>query len=178
MKIGLCGPHGSGKTTLSLALSEILGIPATTVSCSTLAANKMGYEKSADIPKEEILSHQWLGLTELIKLQAKHNSYITDRSVVDFFAYFMSRTNYHQKTAHNDQYKLCVQANIDYDHLFFVKSFGKKVEDDNRRFTSDPKPIEDNIEWLIKEWQIKNVHIIKAISVEDRIAEILEIINA
>lgn len=88
--IGICGAHRTGKTTLAIALSEVLNMPFVEIGTSQLfAANNLDPAKPMDFRtrlwiQQKVLSHAYNIWFEM------DQSFICDRTPIDMAAYTLA----------------------------------------------------------------------------------------
>ena len=180
-KIALCGASMGGKTTLATELKKIIGPGFSLVNYSrpTAAALKMGFKSAAKIPSDD--QTQWdfqvAALCEQIRAQERAGpSYVIDRSVFDFAAYLGYRMPWLKNSAQYDLYmKMAMEFN-NYDYLFFVPNPNEVPVDNGMRWTSDPRPVEEELLNILNSNNIDYYHI-KSTTIGTRLAEILDILG-
>jgi hypothetical protein len=89
--IGLCGAHGTGKTTLAIALSQKLGIPYIPIDASSVFLEH-GFHPSdkLDIRTRLFLQQKILAKAEDIWFDVDEPSFICDRTPLDMAAYMLA----------------------------------------------------------------------------------------
>lgn len=89
--IGLCGAHGTGKTTLAIALSQKLGIPYIPIDASSVFLEH-GFHPSdkLDIRTRLFLQQKILAKAEDIWFEVDEPSFICDRTPLDMAAYLLA----------------------------------------------------------------------------------------
>lgn len=182
IKIGFTGSHGVGKTTLARALYDVIkpGIPIIDYSRPTAAAKALGYNSSRDIPQDD--KSQWdfqvAAMFEQLRAQnsAGNNSYIIDRTPIDFISYLCYRMPWLKGTEKYELYEKIGLEFTDFDYIFYVPPFGSEIQDNGIRFLSNPEPIGQEILRLMDKNNI-NYHYIKATTVKGRLDEVLRILG-
>jgi predicted ATPase len=91
LNIGLCGAHGTGKTTLAIALSQKLGIPYIPIDASEVFTDH-GFHPSdkLDIRTRLFLQQKILAKAENIWFDVDEPSFICDRTPLDMAAYLLA----------------------------------------------------------------------------------------
>ena len=89
--IGLCGAHGTGKTTLAIALSQKLGIPYIPIDASSVFL-EYGFHPSnkLDIRTRLFLQQKILAKAVDIWFEVDEPSFICDRTPLDMAAYLLT----------------------------------------------------------------------------------------
>ncbi len=123
-KIGICGAHGTGKTTLAKAIYESFGVPIIT----NLMRNfwqEHGVVDFEKLPKDVRAIFQKESLLRQIRAedQSKNylskNSFITDRTVLDQLGYAKFSSNM-QGVEFEIYEQLCKERLQNYSHLFYL----------------------------------------------------------
>lgn len=142
-KIYLCGPSGSGKTRLAKALSSELGIPFVTTSAKTLwdGYGIKTHKELLDLSTTDpmlCLKFQW----DLLKLREdtlrEHRSFVTDRSPVDNWVYFLLQNSMNLSQQDCFRYKLACEKNFPEDGklIYVTRPFSAQLEDDGMRINN------------------------------------------
>ena len=89
--LGLCGAHGTGKTTLAKALEQKLGIPYIPIDASEVFTDH-GFHPSdkLDIRTRLFLQQKILAKAEDIWFEVDEPSFICDRTTLDMAAYLLA----------------------------------------------------------------------------------------
>jgi predicted ATPase len=173
LTIACSGTHGCGKTSLTNELAVRLHLEPINISRPTAAAQQLGYAKAADVPADQVQLFQWMGLFEQIhqeRLRLERPpevvqrplgfvedgpyilrpGFVSDRSVVDFLAYYDYRLASSTRYA---EYAQLVRAYAQkYSAILYLPPNPNGVEDDNRRFIEGTTEIDDNITSILGGW--------------------------
>ncbi len=89
--LGICGSHRTGKTTLAMALSEVLKIPFIPIEASSVFL-QYGFHPSAkmDLRNRLFIQQKILEMAEDIWFQVDKPSFISDRTPLDMAAYLLA----------------------------------------------------------------------------------------
>ena len=92
--IGMCGAHGTGKTTLIKALSHEISVPVLTSSSSAMW-KKYDITNFEVLPKDVRSVFQNIGILEHIHQEDtfEHDTYIADRTILDYLMYTTSSSS-------------------------------------------------------------------------------------
>jgi hypothetical protein len=89
--IGFCGAHGTGKTTLAIALEQKLGIPYIPIDASSVfLEHKFHPSDKLDIRTRLFLQQKILAKAEDIWFEVDEPSFICDRTPLDMAAYLLA----------------------------------------------------------------------------------------
>lgn len=141
MKLGISGSHSTGKSTLAKKLAKELSLPIVTESARSFEIHKVSsIEKYSEI-QIKILQKQ-------IQEELKYDKFVTDRTVIDNLAYWMSICSNSASDSDNEYY-ICTVLNhlSNYDKFIYVP-INLPVVDDGFRFIS--KPFQENIDDIIR----------------------------
>ncbi len=91
MRIGLCGSHRTGKTTLAMAISRRLATPFVKTGTSEVF-RRFGLDPAAPISFEKRMwiQHRVLDAAEAVWREAGPGGFVTDRTPVDMMAYTLA----------------------------------------------------------------------------------------
>lgn len=181
IKICFTGSQGVGKSTLAQELHKILGPGFTLIDHSrpTLAARKMGFANSRDIPNDDQIQWDFQVKALFEQLQAQNSAkgnLIIDRGTYDFLGYLNHRMPWIKGTDKHKLYEDIVLEFGEYDYLFFVSPFGDKPIDNGIRFLTPAEPIEKEIKQILHKNNI-NHHHIKATTIKGRLNEVLQVLG-
>jgi hypothetical protein len=104
--IGLCGAHGTGKTTLAIALSQKLGIPYIPIDASNVfLEHKFHPSDKLDIRTRLFLQQKILAKAEDIWFDVDEPSFICDRTPLDMAAYMLADVGNGELDKHKHKHK-------------------------------------------------------------------------
>jgi hypothetical protein len=86
MRIGFCGAHRTGKSTLAFEVAKRLGIEYIPFSSSD-CFKQLGLDPAIERTVEETITLQALILSKFLDTTESHLNFIIDRSPIDFIAY-------------------------------------------------------------------------------------------
>ena len=118
--LGLCGAHGTGKTTLAIALSHSLGIPYIPIDASTVfLEHKFHPLDKLDIRTRLFLQQKILAKAVDIWFDVDEPSFICDRTPLDMVAYLLAdigngELDRHTQTEIMDYLQNCFNVTIQY----------------------------------------------------------------
>jgi hypothetical protein len=168
-----------GKTTLTKLLGDVFSLPTLTYSRPTAAAKKLGYARASDVPEEHMASFQWLALIEQIAaekaLWEEFEGYISDRSVIDYLAYFVEQTKNNISVTNSKAYFDCVQSHVPtYDLIIIVPPLSEQPFDNGMRHVTNPDVVHQNLLKSFNELDVQNkVLVLTTQTPYDRVEEVL-----
>lgn len=172
-----------GKTTLARLLGDVFHLPAITYSKPTAAAKRLGYDKASDVENIDMLSFQWLGLIEQISAEKaaleEFEGYISDRSVVDYLAYYNKQIKNLADSESTKAYFDCVAAYVkDYDLIVIVPPLTQAPVNNGMRHVNDPHSIHTNLLYCFEKLKVTNkLFTITADNPYNRVEEILNFLE-
>lgn len=86
MKIGFCGSHRTGKTTLAVEIAKYFGVEFVPLNAS-MVFKRLGYDVRQSITPKERLDLQYEILNEYKKLTDNYDNLVIDRTPIDMVAY-------------------------------------------------------------------------------------------
>lgn len=89
MRIGICGAESTGKTTLAKALADKLELPLITEQARGVAKRLGIDDLNKDYPKGLWDRFQWECLKTQMAIEQGHESFVSDRTVLDNLAYWL-----------------------------------------------------------------------------------------
>lgn len=89
MRIGICGAESTGKTTLAKALADKLELPLITEQARGVAKRLGIDDLNKDYPKRLWDRFQWECLKTQMAIEQRHESFVSDRTVLDNLAYWL-----------------------------------------------------------------------------------------
>ncbi|MHA1310878.1 MAG: AAA family ATPase [Candidatus Helarchaeota archaeon] len=179
IKIGILGTHSTGKTTLGHTIMSYLKE-------NHIIVGWVG-EIVRDIPASvndlsAFLSQYWVinaQINKEIERQSNNNVVVTDRTVIDNFAYAKRSANKNSISKKNLHVleTICRNWAETYDFLFYTQRTNYPIENDNFRSVDLQFQIEidEMIKGIINDWNIKVVKL--AGKYNERFEKVLETLN-
>jgi len=179
IKIGILGTHSTGKTTLGHTIMSYLKE-------NHIIVGWVG-EIVRDIPASvndlsAFLSQYWVinaQINKEIERQSNNNVVVTDRTVIDNFAYAKRSANKNSISKKNLHVleTICRNWAETYDFLFYTQRTNYPIENDNFRSVNLQFQIEidEMIKGIINDWNIKVVKL--AGKYNERFEKVLETLN-
>lgn len=179
MRIGIAGSHGTGKTTLAQRLADILELPLIE-EVAREVAREMGLDDLNKLVNCYDLARTFQSkvlLRQLEKEMQYFNGFVSDRTVLDNFAYWYYYGLGRQCDFNKIQARIRGIADALYDVIFFVP-IEFPVVDDNFRFLCEPcrNLVEGIIMNELMNLQETPVFVLRG-SVEERLKKALEIVD-
>ena len=127
LKIGICGAHGTGKTTVCKILSEQLGVHFITNTMRSMW-QEVGVSDFEKLPSDVRALFQNHAILRQIKLEDTQIEFITDRTVLDNLSYTILSSNL--EGSELELYKqLVIERLKNYTHIIYLPVlFGAKDE--------------------------------------------------
>jgi deoxyadenosine/deoxycytidine kinase len=177
-KIGICGAHGTGKTTLGKAISETLKLNFITNTMRSMW-QEFGITDFEKLPADARSLFQKHAITRQIKFEEEQNQagFITDRTVLDNLGYTLLNSD--MFGADLEVYKLLVQERLkNYTHLIYLPVVFDSPSEHLRADISTRITWADIIEGLIEDY-FPSQKLLRMSSVDhnDRIQEVLKFID-
>lgn len=174
LQIALCATHGAGKTSLVDGLVKEFNLtPVTETIQKYWEVN--GIPDFTILTPEERAYHQKLLLVNQIRVEKENKdiSFITDRSVVDYWGYTEEESNMPDED--KDLFGICIEswcANH-YDFVIHIplEERVKYVERKNRAKEATQKAVEDSIARAVKIWVPQQKLITVSGSIEERLEQ-------
>jgi energy-coupling factor transporter ATP-binding protein EcfA2 len=174
LKIGFCGAHGTGKTTLAKHLSQILKLPLITGLMRSFWTNNGVYDFEK-LPPRIRYEFQLLSLQKQIDEESKHQSFVTDRTAIDQIAYFVESAQYSDQEL-NSYIQKCKSSIDNYTHLFFVPIEFDFEPEELRAKASSRTNVQNNIQKYSQQFASGKVFEVTG-NVDQRISKILNILQ-
>lgn len=184
-RIGFVGAAGTGKSTLAKATAKLLEVEfLSSKQITQPILERDGYDYGSGIQIERFLannSRQLEIMRKTIKLQKKHDQFVTDRTVVDLAAYAIKELHEHDSKTLRKIYDSCQKASGIYTHLIVCPWREGPVADNKRRTLNQWYQflIHCTERGIIREWELKEsvqVSVLETDGFEDRMKEIKAII--
>jgi len=168
LKIGLMGSHDSGKTTLGFTICSKLKTRHYNVDYVAEVARHipaaLAVNEGTNFDTQYWILNEQINEEILAKLRGA-NMIVTDRTVVDNYAYAYRAARPHIKQISEEDLTVmgakCLHWVKTYDFLFYIEIPDKKMEDDGFRATdkSFQLEIDDYIKQIIKDWGLKVIYL-------------------
>lgn len=150
-KIAIVGTHGGGKTTLGRLLATHLSFDLITERVRQ-TAKALGYGTPRDVPDDDRPLFQWASLMSQVSAEDRNESFVSDRSTVDYAAYWTLLIN----PCRDDYQDYRTLARIfarRYDALILVPA-PVRAEEDGARFTHMVHETDVTMRGLLEEWEL------------------------
>ncbi len=171
-KIGICGAHGTGKTTLVNELNKELQLPIIKRTMRTLW-EKFGIDDFEKIPADIRANFQKYALINQIdreENEGKHG-FITDRTVLDNLAY--TKLNADMSQSDFRIYERLVKERLkNYTHFIYLPIEFEVEQEHLRANIGSRRQIADIIENYLQAWFTKGDYLITTGSVESRVNQV------
>jgi hypothetical protein len=179
MRIALCGPGGSGKSSLSELISKKYDLVDLSSACRE-ASSCMGIVSGNDLgelPLNERINFQTLALSIHCHNEIKNSKgFVSARSVFDFFCYMETFLPIDSQISRWYHLIPSMMGAGIYDHVFFIPPFSESIENDGMRYTGDVKWIEESVSETMFDKSISmypNIKFVRGKSIDSRIEEIV-----
>ena len=166
IKIGLIGAAGTGRTTVAVQIAEKLNIPfirSQDITKPILDRDNYDYSEFVEFflaeRERELIDNR-------IAIENKHSSFVTDRTVIDHFAYLFPVVNKYNAEERSAMEELCKKHLNSYSHLFYFKRANNLKDNGIRTINNGFQTMIDYIiKGLIEDWDIpvRKIHSINAI---------------
>lgn len=182
--IGVVGAQGTGKSTLSKALSERMGVPLITEQ-ARIVAQEMGISDLTEFrnnaPLEEKVEFQKRVLDRQIEVEnSLLHGFVSDRTTIDNAAYWLCWN--HALVSHEERLEYLKKAHDhalkSYDFLIYTPIEFEIVDDGFRETNKDYQAeVDFLVVTLLKGWGLTNRVLRASGSVEERVKHVLSIIS-
>lgn len=181
MKIGICGAQSTGKSTLARALSDRLGLPLIAEQARVVA-------RGMGIYSEEMLRRstpemqrdfQRACLEMQQRAESQHESFVSDRTVVDNAAYWLAWNHNHANLyLRLDYLSTCKWHAESYDLIVYCPPTGDEPEDDGFRIPNQiyQAEIDFFIGTLLLGWELHFVRVEG--TTEERVEQVMSVLEA
>ena len=185
-RVGFVGCAGTGKSTLAKAAAELLELPfLSSKEITQPILERDGYDYGSGVQIERFLAHnsrQLEIMRKTIKLQKKHEQFVTDRTVVDLAAYAVKELHEHDIKTLRKIYDACRDVADIYTHLIVCPWREGPVADNKRRTLNQWYQflIHCTERGIIREWELKEsiqVFVLETNGFEARIDEVRKILS-
>lgn len=179
MRIAFIGSHSTGKTTVARPVADALDFPFLTEVVREVA--RTWGLTPATVPPHRVVNFQWDVLESQMFGERLHDEFVSDRSTLDNAAYFLAYAAHRATPEAVYNYLAQARNHMEkYDLLILIPPMFPPVDDGERH--TDPREqerIHDIVCGLIGAWSVGDkVYTVTSGTVEDRLTEILEAINA
>jgi deoxyadenosine/deoxycytidine kinase len=178
-KIGICGAHGTGKTTLAKLLTERINLPFLTDTTRQMWRD-FGVEDFEKLPptvrtyfQKEVILRQ----TNREDIEGE-NGFITDRTVMDNWCYTKLSANFDPIDLR--VYEALVKARLKtYSHFIYIPvSLEFRVEQEKLRANLETQNtfasiIEESLEWV----EPNKLLVLKSVDLEERVKEVVSFLG-
>lgn len=182
MKIGIAGSAGTGKSTLSIALAEKLGIdyiPSKTITHAILERDNYNYAFGLQIERFLAIPDRQNEIVDrMSEFQDSDDDFVMDKTLIDVAAYSICELGTIDPNACSEIIDRCKQYFDTYDYVF-VCPWESIILSDNKKRTLNPYyqlTVYGAILAILESCNMQ-YHIIKSDDTEDRIKEIMEIVS-
>lgn len=143
LRIGICGPSGTGKSTLAKHISEKYGVPFITTSTKPLW-DKYCIESHQDLINKTLSDLTWglkfqnEVLDYRIKMMEENPIFVTDRTPIDNLVYFLLQNTHLVKESETEEYALRCRFALEKMNGLICLPFTEeiKLSDDGARITN------------------------------------------
>jgi len=143
-KIGICGPSGTGKSTLAKWISEYYNIVNLDLSSKNLWP-ELGVTSHKEVITKSHVDPDWgvqfqgdvLAMRSML-LDRTSYSFVSDRTPLDSIPYMMLQSSMYidSSSMQNFMNNAVIQLAKQYTHLIILPYQGNKIEDDKNRVTN------------------------------------------
>lgn len=178
MRIAVSGSAGTGKSTLAIELSKVLGLPFISEGVREYLQS-VGINNFKGLSPQDTMQMQHHILNNKLMLEDKYGDFVADRSTADSMVYTLrwgSKGTPDKEVA--DYIERCLTQLKTYDLILFCPWNSIAYEQDGLRSSNIFYQLEISMAvYGILSYSGATVHIVKETSLEERVKEVLEIIN-
>lgn len=162
IRIGCIGSAGTGRTTIAMKLASELGISfLRSANITDEILKRDGYDFSNGQCVEMFLSQSNREseiIYKKIRIEKEHPSFVTDRTLLDNFAYILMNVSAYQVDVATKLNRMCRDHMSNYTHIVYFKR--KEIIRNNNKRTVNKwfqMSVDFIIQGLIKEWNINTI---------------------
>jgi len=177
-KIGICGAHGTGKSTLLEALNQELKLPVIKRTMRTLWEN-FGIENFEKIPPDIRANFQKYALLNQIDREDNEgkNGFISDRTVLDNLAY--TKLNADMSQSDFRIYERLVKERLkNYTHFIYLPIEFEVAPERLRADIGSRHEIAAIIEAYLSKWFQAGAYLVARGSVEERVQQVKQFLQS
>jgi len=176
LTIGMCGAHGTGKTTLLQELSPYLTVSELSRTMRDMW-EKFGIADFEKLPPDVRATFQRYAILRQIEREdAQQNGFITDRTVMDNLGYTKLSTDMTESELL--MYEALVRERVKkYSHFIYVPIEFEAENEFLRADVSSRQEFAKIVESYLEEWFTPGQYLIVRGSLEDRVAQVLQFLG-
>ncbi len=176
-RIALIGSAGVGKTTLLNKLKDNVDLQIIEEQARVIC-KELGYKNIYDI--KDPTKFRFLVLKKQIEAEEKLNQFISDRSTIDCWIYFLRWSYQEVKTYEAEKYyNLSFNQSKKYSDIIYIPRMFR-TKDDNFRWADNDyqNQIDRLIRETLREWGLmKRTYIVQSKDLKERVKEVKDYLN-